>query len=261
MTDRLVSVVTISLDDSKGLRRTLESVLRQAHPAIEHIVVDGGSGPEVEALLAQYPHLSHWESRPDGGRYDAMNAGLARATGDLVWFLHSGDTFSTPDAVSIVCAAFDGTRDWWAHGTARLVDAAGNSHGTMGQSDFRLERFILGGRPIPHQATVFSRRLFEDIGDHSLTHGLAADQEFMVRAARRRPPEFIDAVLCDFDISGAGSTRGVHPHFADMRRAVHAVMPMPMAQRLRYLVLSHAVEARAHLALTRHRCRGRKRRA
>lgn len=93
-----VSVITISFNDLDGLQRTVKSVRAQRYRGrIEHIVIDGGSGDDVVAYLSGCePGFAYWQSEPDGGRYDAMNQGIAHASGDLLWFLHSPIVFPGP---------------------------------------------------------------------------------------------------------------------------------------------------------------------
>jgi glycosyltransferase involved in cell wall biosynthesis len=222
----IVSVVTISHRDLPGLRRTLPSVHAQRGEfEVEHIVIDGGSGSAVEEYLREHDsRLAHWQSEPDQGRYDAMNQGLARAHGDLVWFMHSGDCFSDPGAVAAVLSALENmsgenVRDSWGYGRASLVDAAGGTTGTWGYQPFRLFRFAVGDHPIPHQAAFFGADLLSRIGCYETDFGLAADQLFMLRAAVSRPPVTVNRVLCDFDTGGAGSARPLGEHYADMREA------------------------------------------
>ncbi|WP_231111313.1 glycosyltransferase, partial [Mycobacterium avium] len=96
-----VSVITISLNDLEGLKSTVESVRAQRYGGrIEHIVIDGGSGDAVVEYLSGDPGFAYWQSQPDNGRYDAMNQGIAHSSGDLLWFMHSTDRFSDPDAVA-----------------------------------------------------------------------------------------------------------------------------------------------------------------
>ncbi len=105
-----VSVITISFNDLDGLKRTVDSVRAQRYGGrIEHIVIDGGSGDDVvEYLSGCEPGFAYWQSGPDGGRYEAMNQGIAHASGDLLWFMHSGDRFSDSDAVAQVVEAISG---------------------------------------------------------------------------------------------------------------------------------------------------------
>jgi hypothetical protein len=89
-----LSVITVSFNDAGGLERTLRSLGALAHKPREVIVIDGGSPP---ALLAGIPQWAAGlaltlVSEPDGGIYDAMNKGLARAHGRLLHYLNGGDT-------------------------------------------------------------------------------------------------------------------------------------------------------------------------
>ncbi len=121
-----VSVITISFRDLNGLKRTVDSVRAQRYEGrIEHIVIDGGSGDDVvEYLSGCEPGFTHWQSAPDGGRYDAMNQGIGHASGDLLWFMHSSDRFSDPDAVAqaVEAIADHGPAcDVWGYGRENLV--------------------------------------------------------------------------------------------------------------------------------------------
>lgn len=121
-----VSVITISFNDLDGLQRTVKSVRAQRYRGrIEHIVIDGGSGDDVVAYLSGCePGFAYWQSEPDGGRYDAMNQGIAHASGDLLWFLHSADRFSGPDVVAQAVEALSGkgpVSELWGFGMDRLV--------------------------------------------------------------------------------------------------------------------------------------------
>lgn len=201
-----VSVITISFNDLHGLRRTVESVRAQRYAGrIEHIVIDGGSGDEVvEYLSSCKPGFAHWQSEPDAGRYDAMNRGIAHATGDLLWFMNSGDRFSDPDAVAEVVEAISDlgpTRDIWGYGLVYL-DSLGRLQGPM---PFNLRKFLAGFYTVPHQAAFFGASLVNNLGGYDLDAGLLADQEFILRAAFLQQPITIRRLVCSFDTSGAGS--------------------------------------------------------
>ena len=93
----LISVVTVSLNCRKGLEKTMSSLLSQICSDWEYIVVDGASSDgTVDYLRSQEQAFGgrlKWVSEPDGGIYDAMNKGLAMASGSVVGFLGGGDTF------------------------------------------------------------------------------------------------------------------------------------------------------------------------
>lgn len=186
--DPSLSVVTISFRDLDGLRRTTESVARQRYPAIEHIVIDGGSGPEVTDYLTRNSP-SYWESKPDAGRYDAMNKGISHATGDVVWLMHSGDCFAGPDAAAAGIAALGARpRNCWGYGKARIVGDPAREGLIWGYSPFDLRGFALGVRPIPHQAALFGADLLDRLGPYDTEFGLAADHLYMLGAATVETP-------------------------------------------------------------------------
>ncbi|MCA2243320.1 glycosyltransferase [Mycobacterium sp. WUMAC-067] len=233
-----VSVITISLNDLHGLRRTVDSVRAQRYAGhIEHIVIDGGSGVEVvEYLSSCTPSFAHWQSEPDGGRYDAMNRGIAHATGDLLWFMNSGDRFSDPDAIAEVVEAISDLgpmRDIWGYGLVYL-DSLGRLQGPM---PFNLRKFLSGFYTVPHQAAFFGAALVNKLGGYDLDVGLLADQEFILRSALLQEPITIRRLVCRFDTSGAGSAITSREAFGHLRRfwELHDRYPFGRRTSLAYL--------------------------
>ena len=90
-----ISVITVVYNSVSYIERTIQSVLSQTYPHIEYIIIDGGSGDGTTEIIKKYSgSLAYWVSEPDKGLYDAMNKGLAKATGEFVWFINSGDEIS-----------------------------------------------------------------------------------------------------------------------------------------------------------------------
>ena len=88
----VVSVITVVFNSENLLERTIDSVLKQTYPNIEYIIIDGGSRDATVEIIRKYDdRIAYWISESDRGLYDAMNKGLAAATGDYLWFLNSGD--------------------------------------------------------------------------------------------------------------------------------------------------------------------------
>jgi glycosyltransferase involved in cell wall biosynthesis len=216
----LVSVVTITRNNLDGLVRTRASVAGQTYPAVQHIVVDGASDDGTAEWLASHSEPLDWVSEPDRGRYDAMNKGTRRAGGVLLWYLNSGDTFSTPSVLDLVVADWLERRWRWAYGCQRVLAPDGEIDSIVAPVPFRLGPFALGARWVPHQAACFEASLVDELGGYDEDFGLAADQLFMLCAALVARPSTIAEFLSDFDRTGAGSNRrGPFPHLLDMRRA------------------------------------------
>ncbi|MGH3633394.1 glycosyltransferase family 2 protein [Mycobacterium sp.] len=228
-----LSVITISLHDLDGLKRTVDSVRAQRYEGrIEHIVIDGGSGDAVvEYLSGCEPSFAYWQSEPDGGRYDAMNQGIVHATGDLLWFMNSGDRFSDPDAVAQAVKAISGhgpVRDVWGYGEYYLV---GMGRLYKGPRHFSVRKFVSGWpywHGVPHQASVFGSSLVSKLGGYNLDFGFAADQEFIFRAALLQAPITIRRVVCDFDSTGVSADLTVPIVSRDLRRLwdLHGYYPL-----------------------------------
>src|SRR5215472_15993143 len=91
-----VTVITPSYNEGQFLERTIRSVMAQKddyHGRLEHWVIDGGSKDDSVEILKRYSDHLQWVSEKDRGHPDAVNKGLARATGDVIGWLNSDDTF------------------------------------------------------------------------------------------------------------------------------------------------------------------------
>ncbi|MET0929950.1 MAG: hypothetical protein ABWX74_10540, partial [Aeromicrobium sp.] len=174
-----------------------------------------------------------------------MNQGIARAGGEVLWFMHSSDTFADPDAVGSAVGALSGSgpvRDAWGYGAARIVGDDPRAGTVWSSAPFEPRGFALGVRPIPHQAAFFGADLVARLGGYSTDFGLAADHLFMLAASGLAAPVVLDRVVCDFDAGGAGTVRPQHEHFDDVRRAWDELGRYPVAGRATSRAWSRAVE-------------------
>ena len=89
-----LSIITINYNNKAGLQKTIDSVICQTWKDYEWIVIDGGSTDGSKELIEQYQqHFAYWCSEPDKGVYNAMNKGIAKAKGEYLNFMNSGDAF------------------------------------------------------------------------------------------------------------------------------------------------------------------------
>lgn len=95
-----ISLITVTYNAEQVLKATLDSVFKQEYPAIEHIIIDGASTDNTVGMAKDYMEKSFASDNghevrllvePDNGIYDAMNKGIAMATGDYICFLNAGD--------------------------------------------------------------------------------------------------------------------------------------------------------------------------
>lgn len=100
-----LSIITINYNNLDGLKRTYESVASQSCQDFEWIVIDGGSTDGSKEFIEEHQaQFDYWCSEPDKGVYNAMNKGVATATGEYVNFMNSGDSFYETQTIANVLA-------------------------------------------------------------------------------------------------------------------------------------------------------------
>jgi len=156
-----ITVITPSYNQARFIERTICSVLDQAYDNLEFIVIDGGSTDGSDEIIRMYEQdLACWSSTPDGGRCDAINEGLARATGDIVTVL-SGDAIYPPGVLDHV-AQFSKQRDapMWLVGRCLQIDEFDDSIGAIEPSPPNsLASYLMHDSGVlPASSTFFSRR-------------------------------------------------------------------------------------------------------
>lgn len=178
-----LSVITVVYNNARDIERTIRSVVGQTYPHIEYLVVDGGSTDGTVAVIKQYSdRISQWVSEPDKGIYDAMNKGLAMATGDYVLFMNSGDEIYAPDTVARIFATEPGADIYY--GETELFDDNWESLGL--RRHYVPERFswrsFRYGMNVSHQAIYIRRNI---VGRYDTQYQLSADIDWVIRAAKQ----------------------------------------------------------------------------
>jgi len=219
-----VSIITIAYNAANTIADTLGSVAAQSYADIEHIVVDGRSPDATMAVVEAHsaPHLRAI-SEPDRGVYDAMNKGLAMATGDLIGFLNSDDFLASTDAVATHVAALEPHADAVCGATV-LVAADNPARITRfyPSKGFRPWMLRFGHMP-PHPAFYVRRAAFERIGPFDPDYRIGADLEWMIRFfhVNRRCCTFTDRTFAAMREGGI-SNRGLPSRILINREALRS---------------------------------------
>jgi len=178
-----LSVITIVYNNVRHIERTMLSVINQTYTNIEYILVDGFSTDGTLEIVQQYTSkIETLISEKDKGIYDAMNKGLAAATGDYVIFMNSGDEFYTADTVAQVFATSDNADIYY--GETEMIDEAGNSLGQRrhkAPQQFTWRHFKYG-MSISHQAIYIKRSLTQP---YNRQYQLSADIDWILQAAKK----------------------------------------------------------------------------
>jgi glycosyltransferase involved in cell wall biosynthesis len=178
-----LSVITIVYNNVRDIERTMLSVINQTYPQIEYILVDGLSTDGTLEVINRYADkITRLISEKDDGIYDAMNKGLAAATGDYVLFMNSGDEFYDINTVVHVFAAADDADIYY--GETEMINDAGQSLGQRrhkAPAHFTWRSFNLG-MSISHQAIYIRRSLTEP---YNRKYQLSADIDWIISAAKK----------------------------------------------------------------------------
>lgn len=180
----LFSIITITYNASDVIRPTLESVVRQSCRDFEHIIIDGASADDTVAVAERHGVEGiKVFSEPDKGLYDAMNKGIARATGRYLIFLNAGDAFADADALQRLADAAASGPDI-IYGQTQLVDASrkvvGMRHLTAPES-LTADSFK-HGMLVCHQAFVARRDI---VPQYDLSYRFSADYDWCIRCLQR----------------------------------------------------------------------------
>ncbi len=164
-----ITIITVVRNAADELRKTIISIIDQDYPNLEFILVDGGSTDgTLEVIKAYAARITWWISEPDHGIYDAMNKGLAKATGDWVNFMNAGDMFVENDVVSRVMASdLDGFGVVYGDSIAAYPRA--NVFKKAGPPEE-----MVHGMVFCHQAAFIRRELIGDDG-FDLSYPIGAD--------------------------------------------------------------------------------------
>lgn len=202
----LVSIVTPSYNQARFLRSTIESVLAQDYPRIEYIVMDGGSTDgSVEIIRAYADRLGYWQSAPDGGQANAINAGWQRAGGEILAYLNSDDTM-LPHAVRLSVEALQQNPDaGLSYGSCAWMDAEGRSLALMEAKPFTLQEILLHNRLA--QPSVFVRRTtLEHVGMLDPLMHYMLDYDLWLRIAVSYPVARIPDQIANFRLHSDSKT-------------------------------------------------------
>lgn len=190
------TIITCTYQAAEVLGRTLDSVLMQTHGYVEHLVVDGMSTDGTVALAEDYRRRSDAAgnghrvvvlSEKDHGLYDAMNKGIARATGDYLVFLNAGDVLPSCDTLTqIACSVADGeTLPGVLYGDTDVVDNDGHFlyHRRLQPPSNLSWRSFRHGMLVCHQA-FYARTDLARQTPYDLSYRYSADVDWCIRVMK-----------------------------------------------------------------------------
>ena len=242
-----ITVITATYNSGATLRDTIESVLRQSHSDIEYIVVDGASKDNTLDIVREYePRFGgrmRYVSEPDKGLYDAMNKGLAMATGDVVGILNSDDFYTRDDILENVAAALtDNPETDAVYGDIHFVNDTDLDRCVRYYTSKHFRRWQMRLGFIPAHPSFYCRtKVYREYGGFDDSYRIAADFELLLRlifvhriAIKYLPLDFVTMRTGGVSTSGFKSYRdGCREHLRAYRN--NGVYSNLFLESLRYM--------------------------
>jgi len=202
-----VTIITPSYNQSDFLEATIQSVLDQTYPNIEYFIIDGGSTDGSVDLIRNYQDkLSGWISEPDKGQTDAINKGFSMATGDIIAWLNSDDTYY-PHAVQEAAAFLDEHPDvGMVYGDANFIDSQGRVIGRFPAAQTSLRQLRRGYVHIPQQAAFFKKSLWNQVAPLDPEFFFAMDYDLWVRLAQITDIVHVEKTWANFRLHSDAKT-------------------------------------------------------
>lgn len=178
-----ISIITTTYNSVSTIEHTVQSVLNQSYTNIEYIIIDGLSTDGTLDILNRYrDRLYAIVSEKDGGIYDALNKGIALATGDVIGILHSDDFYTGSDVIENVADVFNRDKCDALYADLFYVDKddTNNIIRKWRSGNYSEGAFLNGWMP-PHPTFFVKKEIYTKYGKFNLQFASAADYELMLR--------------------------------------------------------------------------------
>jgi glycosyltransferase involved in cell wall biosynthesis len=209
-----VSIITPTYNSEATVFNTLESVAFQSYANIEHIIVDGLSVDSTVSFVRKFDHVAALIIGEDSGIYEALNKGLALATGDIIGILNSDDTLDNSDVIQNIVSVFTNNPSIsCVYGNLVYVNDRGRVVRTWVSNEYKTGLFEKSWSPA-HPTFYCRRSVYENFGHYRTDLRIASDVDFMFKVLEIYSLEsfFINENLIKMRIGGV-SSRGLKSTF------------------------------------------------
>jgi glycosyltransferase involved in cell wall biosynthesis len=206
----LVSVILAVRDREDCVARAIRSVLAQTYAPVELIVVDDGSSDGTAAVARAFEPRLTLIPIPPTGVYAARNIGLRAASGDLVAFIDSDDSWF-PDKLAAQVPLMR-PQVGLVYGDTVHVTAPRDGAPRNGLTSFRVAPPARGRAAaalawcnfVPTCTVLARRSLLEATGGFSEAQPLSADYLAWFRIALRAELDFVPRPVADYTVHSDG---------------------------------------------------------
>lgn len=207
MTNLTISIITPSYNQGAYLEQTILSVINQNYPAIEYIIIDGGSSDNsVEVIKTYSSYVSYWVSEKDKGQSDAINKGLKVATGDIVCWLNSDDLLE-PNTLNRISEYFYENADvMFVYGNGVIFYENGikrDYHCKVGKIN---KEILCICDPLQQPSTFWRREIHNQIGYINESLQYTMDWDFFMRVSLKYEMHYLPVSFSKYRIHDAHKT-------------------------------------------------------
>lgn len=206
-----ISIVIPSYNKVDYIEETLLSIFSQNYKNLEIIIQDGnstdGSLEIIKKYAKRYPKKVRWESKKDKGQVDAINKGMAKATGDILSFINADDIYEK-NALEIVGNTFLQKPDTlWLAGRGAVIDKDGKQIYKVITSYknnlLKINRypFLLMVNYFMQPSVFFGKRAFKKFGPFNKTDPEVVEYDFWLKLGKIKMPRVVDKKLSSFRLT------------------------------------------------------------
>ncbi|KAA9332269.1 glycosyltransferase [Hymenobacter busanensis] len=244
-----ISVITINYNRSAELETTIQSVVSQASRDFEYIIIDGHSTDgSVETIKSCESNIDFWISEQDNGIYDAMNKGIAKAQGEYLVFLNSGDRFANAEVLGILHKATQDQPSIDVFYGDMLVERPGVAGQSYYSHPNKLSLFFFQEDTVNHQAAMVKASLFREFGRYPEQYQLAADFWLFLRAfVAEKQFYHIPKALVVYDFAGVSAQDGFKKYKEEQRHIWKDIVLAPAHQDKYLSEVADLLEKKRHL--------------
>lgn len=212
-----ISIITISFNDKEGLHRTLEHVRCQSNHDYEYIVIDGDSTDGSRELIEQYADIITYSvSEKDNGPFDAMNKGIAKASGDYCIFMNSGDSFYDAQVIDSFIG-INPTKDIYTGIAAEHINGIIRNWYPVEENKLSMRFFYRNA--ISHQASFIKTSLMKEML-YDTNFRIISDWKFFVEALIIKNVSYCTLPFIVANYMDGGISRNEEKAFAEREAAL-----------------------------------------
>ncbi len=205
-----ITVITVCYNSELTIESTIRSVLEQDYPDIEYIIIDGLSTDSTPQIVRSFSSsISRFVTEKDDGMYDAINKGIAFASGEVIAILNADDFYTSKDILSKVANEFTSKKTDSIYGDLDYVDFRDTSKvkRKWRSGNYSHGKFLYGWMP-PHPAFFLRKKCYEKYGKFNTVFKTAADYELMLRMLHKNKisTSYLPEVFVKMRVGGMSNT-------------------------------------------------------